>query len=66
MWAFLSARIRRWLLLAVAAPLGAAAAQAVAQRIEGRHGHTRASGGARRVEPLLNRRPRHCGSVRAT
>ena len=43
MWALLSRRFRRWLLMVVAVPLIGAFARRVSTRLEERHGATRAS-----------------------
>jgi hypothetical protein len=43
MWALLSRRFRRWLLMVVAVPLLGVVARRLADRIERRHGSTRTS-----------------------
>jgi hypothetical protein len=64
MWALLSTRLRTWLLLAVAVPLGGALARAVARRLERRNGSTRLSRSLLSVGNLASRRTRP-GSERA-
>jgi hypothetical protein len=41
MWAFFSRRLRTWLILSVAVPLGGALARAIARRLEERRGASR-------------------------
>jgi hypothetical protein len=43
MWALFSRRFRRWLLMAVAVPLIGTLARRLSERLEERHGATRAS-----------------------
>lgn len=58
MWAFFSARLRMWLVLAVGAPLLGWLLGKVGDIIEARHGPTRISRGLQSVRRWLWRRSR--------
>jgi hypothetical protein len=47
MWAFLSRRLRRWVLIAVAAPLGARLLHSLADTVEERRGRSSLTKGLR-------------------
>ena len=58
MWLFISARIRQWLILAVALPLATLVVRLVRQAIEKRSGPTRLTRLLSSVESLGQRRRR--------
>lgn len=55
MWVFLSGRLRRWLLLAVAVPLATVLVRTLRTQIEKRSGSTRLTRGLAHVERLGQR-----------
>lgn len=65
MWVLLSSRLRTWVLLTVAVPLGGALARAVARRLERRGGSTRLSRGLFTVGDLASRRGRRGRDISA-
>ncbi|HSK89993.1 MAG TPA: hypothetical protein VK875_01645 [Euzebyales bacterium] len=65
MWALLSLRFRRWLLLVVGAPLAARLLHRVADGVESRYGRSGVSNGLRTVADLVpGRRRRRAGRRR--
>lgn len=58
MWLLLSGRLRRWVLLTVAVPLAAGAANRISDRIERRGTTTRLSRTLRRAGSLHSRQAR--------
>ena len=58
MWVFLTARFRRWLILAVAVPLATTAVHLIRVALEKRSGATRLTRVLGRVEDLGQRRRR--------
>jgi hypothetical protein len=58
MLALFSTRLRTWLLLTVALPLGGVLARALARRIEQRHGETRVTRSLYKASDLVSRRSR--------
>lgn len=59
MWALLSTRLRTWLLLTVAVPLGAALARRLAHEIERRRGPSGLTRALHRAGELADRRRGH-------
>lgn len=58
MWAFLSRRVRRYALLAVAVPVAGWIAEQVSEELERRHGETRATRAVRSGRDWLRGRER--------
>jgi hypothetical protein len=58
MWALFAARLRTWILLTVALPLGATPARALARRIESRNGETKISRTLYTASDLVSQRQR--------
>lgn len=55
MWVFFTARLRRWLVLAVAVPVGTLLVRTVRRQIEKRSGETRLTRGLSSVEQIGQR-----------
>ncbi len=58
MWVFFTARLRRWLILAVAVPVATLLVRTLRKQIEKRSGQTRLTRGLARAEQLGRRRGR--------
>lgn len=56
MWAFLSVRLRRWLIMTIAVPVLGSAARRLGDRLERKGGPTRLSRGLHKVGNMAGRR----------
>ena len=55
MWVFFTARLRRWLILAVAVPVATVLVRTIRRQLEKRSGETRLTRGLSRVEQIGRR-----------